>query len=296
MLYLFLFIFSASITQVDKTSNPPFITYNWYNIDVEEDFTLNDRFIELVGKGYYRTKKDNKMQILAFDTLPIVINIHEPTKDTLKIIEQHTYRAIPNPDFHKAWDSLQLGEMPLPLTEKQSRAFDAYDSYKLLKQTSPAFSVQSIYGEPFTEDSLLNKITLLNFWYYGCLPCMAEIPALNGVAEYYKNHPKVQLLSFFKDSIYVDEVGLPQFQSSMKIFKEGKVFSNKHHSVDFNFTHIPNGKKDCAAFNVKGYPTNLLIDHNGEIQEIFVGASLKDNEHLKKNLIRQIDHLLENIP
>lgn len=286
MLYLFLFIFSASITQVDKTSNLPFITYNWYDIYVEEDFTLNDRFIELVGNGCYRTQKDNKIQLLAFDTLPIVINIHEPTNDTLKIIVQHTYRAMQNPDFHQAWDSLKLGETPLPLTQKQNKAFRTYNSYKLLKQPSPAFSVQSIYGEPFTEDSLLNKITLLNFWYYGCMPCMAEIPALNGVAEYYKNHPKVQLLSFFRDSIYVDEVRLPQFQSLATIFKEGKVFSNKYHPVDFNFTHIPNAKKDCAAFNVKGYPTNILIDQNGEIQEIFVGASMKDAFRSQKSEVR----------
>lgn len=293
MLYLLLYLLPCFIFPQDtQPAAAPFIIYKWHEIYFEESFTEKNKHLIFEGNGYYKTKEE-KIKIIAFDTLPVVVKIYDQKLDT--IVERQTYNALPNPDFHEAWDTLEIGQSPTPLTENQVTAFRCYNDYKLLHQNCPPFSVQSVDGQVFTADSLLNKITLLNFWYYGCMPCMAEIPALNEVAQYYKDHPKVQLLSFFTDSIYIDEVGLHQFQSRGMVIEDGKVFRNKYYPVDFKFAQIPDAKNECDAFNVQGFPTNLLIDHQGEIQEIFIGASIDDSSHLKRNLIYKIDELLKGL-
>lgn len=298
MVYLILLVLSVGFLPQKSIPSPKSLyTYEWQEVFFESDFTENDRYVILDGNGYYRTKEE-RIWITAFDTLPITIKIIEPINDTIKLIEKLNYRAIPDPYFDNAWDTLKIGEKPTPLTKQQTKAFRNYSKsqiYQLLQQKSPPFSVQSVYGDPFNQDSLINKVTLINFWFYGCLPCMAEIPALNEVAEYYKDNPKVQLISFFRDSMYVDEVGIPQFQSNGSSIKNGVIQSKKHYPVDHNFTQMPNTKKECDAFNIIAYPTNILIDTNGIVQEIFMGANaeIKGNSYLKNKFIRKIDNLLE---
>jgi len=300
MVYLLVFIVSfVSFSLKKEKANQPLTVYKWEEVYFKSDFRANNRFIDLEGNGYYKTKNE-KAWIIAFDTLPVTIKVVELTNDSIQLIEKLNYKAQYNPDFHKAWDTLELGEIPTPLNKKEAEAFRDYSDfklYRLLGQKSPEFSVQSVYGESFTEDSLLNKVTLINFWFHGCLPCMAEIPALNEVADYYKNHPKVQLLSFFLDSIYIDEVGIPRYQSKAMSITDGKIRKGKYEPVNFNFTQIPNSKKKCDVFNIIAFPTNLIIDQNGIIQEIFMGANgdIKENNYLKNNLTHKIDRLLNEV-
>ncbi len=292
---LIMVILNGILSPQQQQTETPFLTYQWKEIYCEKSFTATNRYIQFEGLGYYETKEE-RLRIIAFDTLPVTVKICESIKDTIKVVEQLTYCALPNPEFHQNWDTLAKGQKPTPITKNQALTFKNYTKYKLLHQQSPEFSVQSIYGEQFTQDSLINKITLLNFWFYGCMPCVAEIPALNKVAEYYKDHPKVQLLSFFRDSIYIDqELNVPKFQSTAIAIKDEKVIADGPYAIELNFIQMANSKDECDAFNVLAYPTNIIIDHTGQIHEIFVGASIKDNEHLKNNLIFKIDRLLEQL-
>ena len=62
------------------------------------------------------------------------------------------------------------------------------------------FSATTYNGIPYTTDSLKGKTTFVNFWYEGCLPCLAEFDALNDLYDLYKNNPLFQFLSFTSES------------------------------------------------------------------------------------------------
>lgn len=47
--------------------------------------------------------------------------------------------------------------------------------------------LQTIDGRGVTEADLRGKITVFNFWFISCKPCLAEIPALNRVADKYRS-------------------------------------------------------------------------------------------------------------
>lgn len=65
------------------------------------------------------------------------------------------------------------------------------DAYKLhAGDAFPAFALPSTKGVRVTGVALRGKLTLVNFFFADCLPCIAEIPALNAYA---RHHPEVQV-------------------------------------------------------------------------------------------------------
>lgn len=63
----------------------------------------------------------------------------------------------------------------------------------------PDFVVTDLNGNTITEKQLQGKVTLINFWFEACSPCIAEMPTLNELYLKYKDNPKFQLLSFIRE-------------------------------------------------------------------------------------------------
>src|SRR4051812_43635177 len=55
------------------------------------------------------------------------------------------------------------------------------------KPMAPAFSLTSLEGERFDLAALRGKVVVLNFWFTGCAPCVAEFGKLNGLVNKFKN-------------------------------------------------------------------------------------------------------------
>jgi thiol-disulfide isomerase/thioredoxin len=96
----------------------------------------------------------------------------------------------------------------------------------------------------FKTDYFLGKPTLINFWFTKCPPCIGELPTLNKLQE--KFGDSVNFISItFENQNSIDE------------------FLKKH---EFNFTHIPNSKKQIEQLKISGYPTTFILDKNGIIK------------------------------
>jgi thiol-disulfide isomerase/thioredoxin len=52
---------------------------------------------------------------------------------------------------------------------------------------APAFSVTSLEGKQYDLASLRGKTVVLNFWFLGCPPCVAEVPELNKLVAEFKD-------------------------------------------------------------------------------------------------------------
>ena len=134
----------------------------------------------------------------------------------------------------------------------------------------PIFRGTTLKGRKINLRKLKGKVVVLNFWFIGCAPCIAEIPGLNQVVDQFKDAP-VAFVSIAKET---------KEQLNQK-------FLPKH---EFEFEIIPD--PECVIFNnllqLKGYPTTIVLDKEGVIQLMTVGGKVVEelaSEDIKATLI-----------
>ena len=147
----------------------------------------------------------------------------------------------------------------------------------LLGHSIPAFSNKADNGQFYSDESLKNKITFINFYYKGCPPCISEIEALNKLYSDFKTNPDFQFLSFTMD-------------------KPGQVkeFSKKY-NVEYPIISVSHDS--CYYLNLQsGFPTNIVSDINGKIAYYRCGGSLnpeKQKDSVRMNIYPVLERLLK---
>ena len=115
-----------------------------------------------------------------------------------------------------------------------------------------------------SEKDLLGKVTLLNFWFEGCAPCVAEFKYLNELYLKYKETSVFQLISFTLDSA-----------------EDAKNTSIKH---NIHYAIAPISREECSRLSLdNGFPTNIIIDKNGKIIYLKSGGPVIE-EKVKKQI------------
>ena len=129
-----------------------------------------------------------------------------------------------------------------------------------LGDTMPNFTLTDIDGNSYELYELLKvkDAVVLNFWFYGCGPCLAEFPALNTAYNSYKNDLEVLAIN---DN---PEESLYHVQNYEK---------NKGLTLDMPLFRAEYGSKiSMSRIDTIGYPTTLVIDRYGTISFIHAGA------------------------
>lgn len=143
-------------------------------------------------------------------------------------------------------------------------------------QKLPDFEMLSMDGELIDYSYLKGKITVINFWFAACPPCIAEIPGLSEVAKKYS-----------KDDINF-------VAASTDSYEELERFVKKKGS--FGFVIAPNASDlFFKTFNIQsGFPTTMIVDENGVIQYFFTGglADFRAARKVRKKLTKSLDSLL----
>lgn len=65
----------------------------------------------------------------------------------------------------------------------------------LTGQPFPSFKMQ-VNGKTFSNSELINKVSLVNFWFAGCKPCLLEFDGLNKLNEKLRGSEDFQLIAF----------------------------------------------------------------------------------------------------
>ncbi|MBK9686557.1 MAG: TlpA family protein disulfide reductase [Saprospiraceae bacterium] len=120
----------------------------------------------------------------------------------------------------------------------------------------PDFEVTSIDGIKISNHSLKGKVSVINFWFLACTPCLAEIPGFKILVDKYGTE-KFNFVALGMDS--VDDIGS---------------YLKKH---AWPFLHVANAD-DLIVVKFKhrwGYPTTFIVDENGVIISAF-SAGLPD--------------------
>ena len=143
-------------------------------------------------------------------------------------------------------------------------------------QKFPAFEGKDLDGNPVKSDELFsgNAVTVVNFWFTTCNPCvgeLAELDALNKeLAE--KGGALIGVNTFTLDG---DEAAISEAKDVLA--KKGATYQNVYFDSD--------GEAGKFTANIFAYPTTYVIDRNGNIVgEPIVGAitEQKQAETLQK--------------
>ena len=125
---------------------------------------------------------------------------------------------------------------------------------------APLTFVQTLDGKSYDVATFSGKILVINFWSTTCLPCIAEMPALNKlVKEYQENN--VLFLGFAGD----------------KATRLTSAFFTKH---PFDFEIIPESQNMMSLFHTNTLPTTYIIDQHGIIRKAWMG--LDSNNEMDK--------------
>ncbi len=143
-------------------------------------------------------------------------------------------------------------------------------------QKFPAFEGKDLDGNPVKSDELFsaNAVTVVNFWFTTCNPCvgeLAELDALNKeLAE--KGGSLIGVNTFTLDG---DETAISEAKDVLA--KKGATYQNVYFDSD--------GEAGKFTTNIFAYPTTYVVDRNGNIVgEPIVGAitEKKQAETLQK--------------
>jgi len=117
----------------------------------------------------------------------------------------------------------------------------------------PRYSYVSLDGAPVDADSLRGRVVLVNFWATWCLPCRAEMPALESM---YQRH---------RDAGFVI-VGLAVDQAAT----EKVAAFVRERGITYPIVHV--GREAERAFGgLRGYPTSFLLDRSGRVRHVVQG-------------------------
>jgi len=240
---------------------------------------------DLIGNVEHQVS-DTALWIMPLDTSQILIELGEAS-------EKRTYglRAMANHLIDSSWYNMPLGKFPTPLDANSLKAWSNFSQFRILGQQVPEFRhYDYLTLDTVTSDIFRGKTTLLNFWYRGCMPCMAEMPALKKLKEEWEHNEDVQFISVCLDSIYVRNDST--FVLSNKIHSSSPI---PEYCVETGFRHLGSGRAIADSFLVRAYPTNLIIDQDGMARKVLTGSKIEDsNDELAHNLTREINRIQES--
>ncbi len=161
-------------------------------------------------------------------------------------------------------DSLVNAELAKSASKSQEQVGSTYPSFAFI-----------VNNQQVTNESLRGKVVFINFWFASCPPCRVEFEALNKLYEEYRENDSFVFLSFTYEN----------YGEIEKIRKEN----------DLRFQILSISNDECRRLNLNnGYPTNIVIDKQGVIRNVYTGghtSSDESNKFFVQNIYPAIEKL-----
>ncbi|MFA7179452.1 MAG: TlpA disulfide reductase family protein [Dehalococcoidales bacterium] len=138
--------------------------------------------------------------------------------------------------------------MVLPATSCQKNSISAGNP-------APDFELPLLDGESIALSSLQGRPVLLNFWALSCPYCLAEMPYIQQAHNTYSNE---------EQGLAVVTINIRDSSSAITSYLE---YGNYNLKVLRD-----NGAHVATEYGVDGIPVTVLIDKNGIIRDVVIGA------------------------
>ena len=134
----------------------------------------------------------------------------------------------------------------------------------------PAFEGKDLDGNPVKSDELFsaNAVTVVNFWFTTCNPCVGELSELDALNKELakKGGALIGVNTFTLDG---DEAAISEAKDVLA--KKGATYQNVYFDSD--------GEAGKFTTNIFAYPTTYVVDRNGNIVgEPIVGAITEEKQ------------------
>ena len=216
------------------------------------------------------TKNENYADVLASTV--------ESNKDSFSEEEYET--------LSKDIETIRGIEEEIAKLEKDSAASESSDNASSKSDESTGvfkgFKGKDLDGND-VDDSLFakNKVTVVNFWFSGCKPCVGELSKLNELNETLKEMGG-EVVGINTDTLDNNEAGIKEAKEILKA--QGASYKN--------LTFDSNSTVGKYAGNIMAFPTTVLVDKDGNIVgEPFMGGI--DDQSNYDQLMKQIQSVLD---
>lgn len=128
-----------------------------------------------------------------------------------------------------------------------------------LPKPIPALNIRDGEGQPFLLDTLAGKAIVLNLWASWCLPCVAELPALDRLK------PLAEAQGAAVIALSIDRMGVSAVRSAYARIGIG--------GLDI---HVDDTRAAAEALAVSVLPVTILINREGFEAARFIGPAKWD--------------------
>lgn len=181
--------------------------------------------------------------------------------------------------FLEAWrrGSREADERLKARYKEQRGSLQGYDEYLVSKGKgekapgsewklpAPRFRVSTLDGHSYDSKSLEGRIVVLNMWFIGCGPCRKEIPKLNELAREFKK----------KGVLFLAPT--PDLPETLQEFLK---------TMPFDYELVPNADRLLDQFNIATFPTHIVINRQGMVEEMMIGARERAPEEIRRVLLK----------
>ena len=216
------------------------------------------------------TKNENYADVLASTV--------ESNKDSFSEEEYET--------LSKDIETIRGIEEEIAKLEKESAASESSDNASSKSDESTGvfkgFKGKDLNGND-VDDSLFakNKVTVVNFWFSGCKPCVEELSKLNELNDTIK-----------KMGGEVVGINTETFDGNESAIKEAKKVLKSQGAKYRNLSLTSDSDAGKYASNIMAFPTTVLVDRNGNIiGEQFMGGV--DDQKNYDALMKQIKAVID---
>ena len=145
----------------------------------------------------------------------------------------------------------------------------------------PAFEGMDLDGNPVTSELFKNNsVTVVNFWFSTCAPCIAELSELNALNEDLKLKGGA-VIGINADTIGGDEKMIMEAKELLKA--KGAMYQNIYFPVESEAGQL--------TYSITAFPTTVVVDRSGNVVgEAILGGI--NNEAQMKALQSIIDEVL----
>ena len=131
----------------------------------------------------------------------------------------------------------------------------------------PPITLQDLEGQAVKTDGLKGKVVVLDFWATWCLPCLSEIPVLNGLQEKYGSRG-------------LEVIGVTLASGEPK---EVKPFIAKN---GMKYTILMGNDEQTYDFDIVGFPTTFLLTKDLKVYRKYIGTGPKKGSQLETDIQR----------
>lgn len=164
---------------------------------------------------------------------------------------------------------LQLTRASEEEIQMMSKMPTQMESSEMIGTKAPTFKMKDLNGNIITSESTIGKVVVLNFWFVACKPCIEEIPELNEVYDRFKSNKDVVFASITFEKL--DDV---------------KSFLKKH---PISYPVVSDANNLIQLFQVSGFPTNLVIDKNGNYSDLLMGGSPNIGQEISRSIEKALN-------